>query len=70
MVDGHESVAWNHTSHILAMMINTNGGGKKRRPVLPEKMNPYAKKAHKKRMTKKQRNAVLRSWIGVRLKDE
>lgn len=37
-----DRMAWNHTSHLLAVLINAHRDPKKGRPVTPEQLNPYA----------------------------
>lgn len=44
MADGRREEMWNHTSHLLAMLVNVNRVDAKADPVHPCDFNPYAPK--------------------------
>jgi len=44
MAEGKVSEAWNHTSHLLALIANVNRDPKKTRAVKPADFHPFMKK--------------------------
>jgi len=43
MAHGKNRADWNHTSHLIALLININRE-KGKRPVKPQEFNPYAQR--------------------------
>lgn len=41
MVEGKQREAWNHTSHILATVLNVNRGSRHAKTFSPAECNPY-----------------------------
>jgi len=41
MVEGRQREAWNHTSHILATLLNVNRGSRHAKTFSPAELNPY-----------------------------
>ncbi len=41
MARAKQREAWDHTSHVLAVLINANRDHKKSSPVKPEELNPF-----------------------------
>lgn len=50
MADGRQRNEWEHTSWVLAMLVNTaaNRDLRKQKAVRPDEFNPFATKSHRK----------------------
>lgn len=65
MVESRQTAEWNHTSQVLAMMVNTAFSMKKRKMIQPHEFHPFAKKITRRRMTAEETKSTLKAMVGI-----
>lgn len=67
MVEARQISDWNHTSQLLAMMVNTAFSTKKRKIMQPYEFNPFYKKSpdRRRRMTAEETKSTLKAMVGI-----
>lgn len=65
MAEGRQREAWNHTSHILATLLNVNRGSRHAKTFSPAELNPYLQSSAKSNRPKIRDVALLAQMFGL-----